>query len=353
MNRSNLESMNLTSGQMLFALVFALLPSALKVGVLRSKGAKIGRNVSIGFGTVILASDFSKVRIGKFTRIGQFTIIACGSIDIGRYVRVQMFTWIWGAGRLVLKDKALIGARVRIDLRNNDFHCGVASGVATGVIIYTHTQIFPYSKGWVHRRKDVVMEDYVRVGINSLLLPGIRIGRYTFVGAGSVVVNDIPPNSFAAGNPAKVISGIERFKDKVDDKEFRRRVEEIADDMIDYFGHTSYSKKRSDGAYLVEFGLPRTFSTERWTLIVANAMTLGGTKLLGRLDGKRTVLFSISEVPEKVRSALPLWYDIKDQRCNDLPTEFAIEVWNFLYETWEEVCNIEETGEASSGKTEK
>jgi acetyltransferase-like isoleucine patch superfamily enzyme len=351
MNRSNLESMNLTLGQMLFAIFFAILPSSLKVGVLRNKGAKVGRNVTIGFGTVILAPDFSKVKIGMFTRIGNFTIIACGAISIGRYVRIQMFTWIWGAGRLVLKDKSLIGARVRIDLRNNDFHCGVASGVATGVIIYTHTQVFPYTQGWIHRRKDVVLEDYVRVGLGSMILPGVRIGTYTFVGAGSVVVKDIPQNSFAAGNPARVISSIDRFRETVDEKEFRRRVEEIALDMTDYFGFPRYTKKRTGDIFSLEFGVPRTFSTERWTLVVAAGNAMTSSEFMGRPDGDRTVLFSTTDVPADVRARVHLWFDIKNHRCGDLPNEFSVEIWNFLYETWEEVCDIEGPGQGPSGRS--
>ena len=54
--------------------------------------------------------------------------------------------------------------------------------------------------------KDVVIEDCVWIGANSIVLPGVRIGRGSIVGAGSVVVKDIPPMVIAAGNPAKVIS---------------------------------------------------------------------------------------------------------------------------------------------------
>jgi acetyltransferase-like isoleucine patch superfamily enzyme len=350
MNRSNLESMNLTSGQILFAIFFAILPSSLKVGVLRSKGAKVGRNVTIGFGTVILAPDYSKVKIGMFTRISYFTIIACSAISIGRYVRISMFTWIWGAGRLVLKDKSQIAARVRIDLRNNDFYMGVASGVATGVIIYTHTQAFPYTQGWIHRRKDVVLEDYVMIGLGSLLLPGVRVGDHTYIGAGSVVVKDIPQNSFAAGNPARVISSVDRFREKVDEKEFRRRVEEIALDMLDYFGFPRYSKKRTGDIFSLEFGVPRTFSTERWTLVVAAGNALMSSGHMDRLDGDRTVLFSTTDVPADVRARIHLWFDLRDHRCGDLPTEFSVEVWNYLYETWQEMCDLDGPGLEPSGR---
>jgi len=57
-----------------------------------------------------------------------------------------------------------------------------------------------------------VVEDYVRIGANSTILPGVRIGRNSLIGAGSVVVKDIPENSVAAGNPARVIKAIDELE---------------------------------------------------------------------------------------------------------------------------------------------
>jgi exopolysaccharide acyltransferase PssR len=43
------------------------------------------------------------------------------------------------------------------------------------------------------------------IGINAMILPGVRIGDQVIVGAGAVVTKDVPANSVVAGNPAKVI----------------------------------------------------------------------------------------------------------------------------------------------------
>jgi maltose O-acetyltransferase len=51
----------------------------------------------------------------------------------------------------------------------------------------------------------IVIEDDVWVGANSTILPGVKVGRGSVIGAGSVVNRDIPEYSFAAGVPAKVI----------------------------------------------------------------------------------------------------------------------------------------------------
>jgi maltose O-acetyltransferase len=48
----------------------------------------------------------------------------------------------------------------------------------------------------------------VWVGGGALILPGVRIGSRTVIGAGSVVTRDIPDGVFAAGNPCRVIRQI-------------------------------------------------------------------------------------------------------------------------------------------------
>lgn len=51
----------------------------------------------------------------------------------------------------------------------------------------------------------VVIEDDVWLGINTVVLPGVRIGKGSIVGANSVVCSNIPPMVVARGNPAEVV----------------------------------------------------------------------------------------------------------------------------------------------------
>ena len=51
----------------------------------------------------------------------------------------------------------------------------------------------------------VTIGNNVWIGGNVTILPGVTIGDNCTIGAGSVVTHDIPANSIAAGNPAKVI----------------------------------------------------------------------------------------------------------------------------------------------------
>ena len=47
-----------------------------------------------------------------------------------------------------------------------------------------------------------------KIGANATLLPGITIGADALVGAGAVVVDDVPPGAVVAGNPARIVKWI-------------------------------------------------------------------------------------------------------------------------------------------------
>lgn len=53
--------------------------------------------------------------------------------------------------------------------------------------------------------KPIVIEDNVWIGARVIILPGVRVGRGSVIGAGSVVTHDVEPYSVVGGNPAKLI----------------------------------------------------------------------------------------------------------------------------------------------------
>ena len=61
------------------------------------------------------------------------------------------------------------------------------------------------------RAANVVIGNNVFVGAGSIILPGVHVGNRVIIGAGSIVTKDIPDNSVAVGNPAKVICGIDEY----------------------------------------------------------------------------------------------------------------------------------------------
>ncbi|MFJ2176705.1 sugar O-acetyltransferase [Streptomyces sp. NPDC087851] len=54
----------------------------------------------------------------------------------------------------------------------------------------------------------IVIEDKVWIGSNVVVLPGVRIGYGSVIGAGSVVSRDIPPMVVAVGTPCRVLRAI-------------------------------------------------------------------------------------------------------------------------------------------------
>lgn len=54
------------------------------------------------------------------------------------------------------------------------------------------------------------------IGDSTIVLPGIKIGPNSIVGSGSVVTKDVPPNTIVAGNPAKVITTVEKYMHKIE-----------------------------------------------------------------------------------------------------------------------------------------
>lgn len=61
---------------------------------------------------------------------------------------------------------------------------------------------------------EIILGDNIFVGTGALVLPGVRIGSNCIIGANAVVTRDVPDNSVAAGNPARVVNTIERYREK-------------------------------------------------------------------------------------------------------------------------------------------
>jgi len=94
----------------------------------------------------------------------------------------------------------------RIDI-GNDVQFG------PGVHIYTATHPLNalVRKSGQEFAKPVKISSGVWLGGCAVICPGVSIGENTVVGAGSVVVRDLPANVLAAGNPCKVIKTINSF----------------------------------------------------------------------------------------------------------------------------------------------
>jgi maltose O-acetyltransferase len=63
----------------------------------------------------------------------------------------------------------------------------------------------------------IKIHDNCFLGDSVIILSGVSIGPNAIIGAGSVVARDIPPNSVAAGNPAKFITSFDEFMKRHND----------------------------------------------------------------------------------------------------------------------------------------
>jgi len=89
----------------------------------------------------------------------------------------------------------------------NRITIGADVQIAPAVQIYTATHPLAAAarRSGVESGLPVTVGDGVWIGGGAILCPGITIGENTVVGAGSVVIRDLPPNVLAAGNPCRVI----------------------------------------------------------------------------------------------------------------------------------------------------
>ena len=60
--------------------------------------------------------------------------------------------------------------------------------------------------------KPVHIKQGAWIGANATILPGVTVGKYAVVAAGSIVTKDVPDYTVVAGNPAKVIKELDKEK---------------------------------------------------------------------------------------------------------------------------------------------
>lgn len=135
--------------------------------VFHPENISIGNNVYIGHNTILKGYFKNEMVIGEHTWIGQGCFLhSGGGIEIGKAV---------GIGPMV---KIITSVHREDDPSKPLIFCDLEFG-------------------------KVVIEDECDIGVGSIILPGVKIGEGSIVGAGSVVDKDVAPYSVVVGVPAK------------------------------------------------------------------------------------------------------------------------------------------------------
>ena len=77
-------------------------------------------------------------------------------------------------------------------------HIGEESFIASGAVILAHD----FSKP---AKADTYIGKRCFIGVNAIIMCGVKVNDNVIVGSGSVVTKDIPANCIVAGNPARII----------------------------------------------------------------------------------------------------------------------------------------------------
>ncbi len=127
-----------------------------------------------------------------------------GRITVGDWTFIGDHSRIWSAVGITIGNRVAISYNVSI----HDFNAHPLDPKRR----HEHMKTTLLA-GYPRRSPDVasspvVIGDDVWIGFNSIVLKGVAIGDRSIVAAGSVVVDSIPPDVLAAGNPARVVRSI-------------------------------------------------------------------------------------------------------------------------------------------------
>lgn len=143
---------------------------------------KIGKNTKVyNFVNLYGCTIGSNCRVGSFTEIQQ-------GVAIGNNVKIQSHAFICEG--VTVEDDAFIGHHV---VFTNDMY--PRSTNRSGKL--------KEKENW--KLLKTVVRKGAAIGSNATILPGVIIGEHAMVGAGSVVVRDVPSYSTVVGNPARVV----------------------------------------------------------------------------------------------------------------------------------------------------
>ena len=127
-------------------------------------------------------------RLEVLGSVDRIKLIFGSNVQIGDYVHIGVFKQVH------IEDDVLIGSKVLIIDHNHGDYSGFSSEDPNVVQVQKSLVGQPVSIG-----------RNVWIGDSVSILAGVRIGENSIIAANSLVINEIPPNCIAGGNPARII----------------------------------------------------------------------------------------------------------------------------------------------------
>ena len=313
-------------------LLFGFLPSFLKVWLYRKRGFLIGKNVSIGFGSVISGQN---VQIHDNTKIGFLTVIRAIRITVGRYVHIGSFVYIdtvdleigedseireyvYVAGLKTPESKLKLGKRCGIFQYcflnpTKPIVLGDDCGIGGLSKLFTHGSFLSKLEGYPVAFAPITIGNNVWVPWDVFILPGVTIGDNVVVGAGSIINRDIPSNCIAAGNPAKVVK--ENSPPALSEVKKKAILKEILSEFESHLKHNNFQLSKTsiqDGFSIIfkKQGKHQLIYAEKYSNFSANVQD--SVLILNEKDTRieeiypRSNMSMIISVPEKERMGTSL-----------------------------------------------
>lgn len=172
--------------------------------------------------TAFFLSKSFNVLIGKetlenhFRNKGKSFICFIGN-NLSRHKRVEEITMIGGEPSAFLSkyahaDSLLMNLSCKNTIVMDYTHISANVEINEGAIIYTHTSIahdvvigkYAFISAYCAISNSEI-GDYTFVGLNSMIGPGVKVGKHCIIGANSYVKSDLPDGVIAVGSPAKII----------------------------------------------------------------------------------------------------------------------------------------------------
>ena len=140
-------------------------------------------------------ADVQAEYIGEETIIWQFCVVLKDAV-IGSNCNINANVFI--ENDVIIGDNVTIKSGVQVwdGLRIHD-------NVFIGPNVTFTNDLVPRSKRYPKKFEETIIEEGVSIGANATIIAGNKIGRYAFIGAGSVITKTIPAFSFWYGNPAQ------------------------------------------------------------------------------------------------------------------------------------------------------